>query len=140
MLINVDYVTGMSLTPVSLFAQILLWLRQQMSREKDAEEGDRRGLVEEGTVCPPDDANKTTKTSGLTEAKWVPESVPEISAAASAIVVTTASDNITTKVNSLFFCTVSKYKSPIAQFFNFFSYIFNQDNNSFFTTSTKKQN
>ncbi|XP_032454603.1 tyrosine-protein phosphatase non-receptor type 5 isoform X2 [Nasonia vitripennis] len=71
---------------------ILLWLRQQMSREKDAEEGDRRGLVEEGTVCPPDDANKTTKTKALTEAKWVPESVPEISA-----VVTAASENISTK-------------------------------------------
>ena len=71
-----------------------------MSREKDAEEGDRRGLVEEGTVCPPDDANKTTKTTALTEAKWVTESVSEVptTTATAAVVATEASEKIITKV------------------------------------------
>ncbi|XP_031827389.1 tyrosine-protein phosphatase non-receptor type 5 isoform X2 [Nomia melanderi] len=48
---------------------ILLWLRKQMSREKDTEDGDRRGLVEEGTVCHPEKAVKSTKVS--VEGQWV---------------------------------------------------------------------
>ncbi|XP_058800822.1 tyrosine-protein phosphatase non-receptor type 5-like [Phymastichus coffea] len=73
---------------------ILLWLRQQMSREKDVEEGDRRGLVEEGSVCPPsDDINKISKAKSLTEAKWVSETAPAISVVASEA---TTSDSITT--------------------------------------------
>nr|XP_012152431.1 PREDICTED: tyrosine-protein phosphatase non-receptor type 5-like isoform X3 [Megachile rotundata] len=42
---------------------VLLWLRKQMSREKDTEDGDRRGLVEEGAVCPPEKPAKATKGS-----------------------------------------------------------------------------
>ncbi|XP_034191139.1 tyrosine-protein phosphatase non-receptor type 7 isoform X1 [Osmia lignaria lignaria] len=42
---------------------VLLWLRKQMSREKDTEDGDRRGLVEEGAVCPPEKTTKATKGS-----------------------------------------------------------------------------
>lgn len=61
-----------------------------MSREKDVEEGDRRGLVEEGTICPLEDGNKTTKTKALTEAKWVAEPVPETTTTSSATLVTTA--------------------------------------------------
>ncbi|KZC10269.1 Receptor-type tyrosine-protein phosphatase R [Dufourea novaeangliae] len=48
---------------------ILLWLRKQMSREKDAEDGDRRGLVEEGTVCHSEKPTKSTKVS--VEGQWV---------------------------------------------------------------------
>lgn len=40
-----------------------------MSREKDTEDGDRRGLVEEGTVCHPEKAAKSTKVS--VEGQWV---------------------------------------------------------------------
>ncbi|CAB0029300.1 unnamed protein product [Trichogramma brassicae] len=70
---------------------ILLWLRQQMSREKDAEEGDRRGLVEEGTACPLDNADKNNKSKSLTEAKWVDDATStEISAEASATQVAAA--------------------------------------------------
>jgi receptor-type tyrosine-protein phosphatase R len=75
-----------------------------MSREKDAEEGDRRGLVEEGTVCPPENTNKTSKSKVLTEIKWVAESVPETSTTTSATVVTTATvvatatENVNVKV------------------------------------------
>lgn len=50
---------------------ILLWLRKQMSREKDTEDGDRQGLVEEGAICQPDKLTKDTK--GSVEAKWVHE-------------------------------------------------------------------
>lgn len=78
-----------------------------MSREKDAEEGDRRGLVEEGTVCPPDNTDKTTKTKDLTEAKWVSESVPEVSTAGSAMVVT----NTTT-------ISASESMPPVVRFIN----------------------
>ncbi|XP_043490845.1 tyrosine-protein phosphatase non-receptor type 7-like isoform X1 [Polistes fuscatus] len=52
---------------------ILLWLRKQMSREKDSEDGDRRGLVEEGLVGRTDKTGKGTKSS--VEAQWVPQSV-----------------------------------------------------------------
>lgn len=71
-----------------------------MSREKDAEEGDRRSLVEEGTVCP-EDINKTSKTNILTEAKWVVESVPEKAAVASVSKATTvvAAETSSEKVN-----------------------------------------
>ncbi|XP_033325043.1 tyrosine-protein phosphatase non-receptor type 5 isoform X1 [Megalopta genalis] len=48
---------------------ILLWLRKQMSREKDTEDGDRRGLVEEGTVGHPEKPAKSTKVS--VEGQWV---------------------------------------------------------------------
>ncbi|XP_019696095.1 tyrosine-protein phosphatase non-receptor type 7 isoform X2 [Harpegnathos saltator] len=54
---------------------ILLWLRKQMSREKDTEDGDRQGLVEEcATCCPPDKSAKDTK--GPVEAEWVHEAKP----------------------------------------------------------------
>ncbi|XP_066593724.1 tyrosine-protein phosphatase non-receptor type 5-like isoform X2 [Prorops nasuta] len=48
---------------------ILLWLRKQMSREKDTENGDRRGLVEEGALsC----IEKTTKgNKNVVVAQWV---------------------------------------------------------------------
>ncbi|XP_047347124.1 tyrosine-protein phosphatase non-receptor type 5-like isoform X2 [Vespa velutina] len=52
---------------------ILLWLRKQMSREKDTEDGDRRGLVEEGVVSRTDKTGKSTQSS--VEAQWVPQSV-----------------------------------------------------------------
>ncbi|CAK9816094.1 Receptor-type tyrosine-protein phosphatase R [Anthophora quadrimaculata] len=42
---------------------VLLWLRRQMSREKDTEDGDRRGLVEEGAVGLPEKLIKPTKGS-----------------------------------------------------------------------------
>lgn len=42
-----------------------------MSREKDTEDGDRQGLVEEGAICQPDKLTKDTK--GSVEAKWVHE-------------------------------------------------------------------
>ncbi|XP_016914088.1 tyrosine-protein phosphatase non-receptor type 5 isoform X1 [Apis cerana] len=42
---------------------ILLWLRKQMSREKDTEDGDRRGLVEEGAVGHPEKSIKSSKGS-----------------------------------------------------------------------------
>ncbi|XP_076163419.1 tyrosine-protein phosphatase non-receptor type 7 [Ptiloglossa arizonensis] len=48
---------------------ILLWLRKQMSCEKDTEDGDRRGLVEEGAVCHSDKLVKATK--GSVEGQWV---------------------------------------------------------------------
>ncbi|XP_033223987.1 tyrosine-protein phosphatase non-receptor type 5-like isoform X2 [Belonocnema kinseyi] len=48
---------------------ILLWLRKQMSREKDTEDGDRRGLVEEGAVYPAEKASKESKDP--IEAQWV---------------------------------------------------------------------
>ncbi|KAL0116658.1 hypothetical protein PUN28_009944 [Cardiocondyla obscurior] len=57
---------------------ILLWLRKQMSREKDTENGDRHGLVEEGAVCQPDKSTKDTKES--VEAKWVHEAFAKQSA------------------------------------------------------------
>nr|KAF7432091.1 hypothetical protein H0235_005015 [Vespula pensylvanica] len=52
---------------------ILLWLRKQMSREKNTEDGDRRGLVEEGMVGRTDKTGKGTQSS--VEAQWVPQSV-----------------------------------------------------------------
>lgn len=51
-----------------------------MSREKDTEDGDRQGLVEEGTVSQPDKLTKDTK--GSVEAKWVHETAAKPSAAA----------------------------------------------------------
>ncbi|XP_076642669.1 tyrosine-protein phosphatase non-receptor type 7 isoform X2 [Halictus rubicundus] len=59
---------------------ILLWLRKQMSREKDTEDGDRRGLVEEGTVGHPEKSTKSTKVS--VEGQWVhqPTVKPSVSA------------------------------------------------------------
>ncbi|TGZ51956.1 tyrosine-protein phosphatase non-receptor type 7 isoform X1 [Temnothorax longispinosus] len=57
---------------------ILLWLRKQMSREKDNENGDRHGLVEEGAICQPDKSTKDTKES--VEAKWVHEAFAKQSA------------------------------------------------------------
>ncbi|XP_011343564.1 tyrosine-protein phosphatase non-receptor type 5 isoform X3 [Ooceraea biroi] len=51
---------------------ILLWLRKQMSREKDTEDGDQQGLVEDGaTICQSDKLTKDAK--GSVEAKWVHE-------------------------------------------------------------------
>lgn len=44
-----------------------------MSREKDTEDGDRRGLVEEGVVGRTDKTGKGTQSS--VEAQWVPQSV-----------------------------------------------------------------
>lgn len=71
-----------------------------MSREKDAEEGDRRGLVEEGSVCPPPDAvSKDSKAKSLTEAKWVAETAPSavaIAPIALAASETASSDCLTT--------------------------------------------
>ncbi|XP_012221122.1 tyrosine-protein phosphatase non-receptor type 7-like isoform X1 [Linepithema humile] len=52
---------------------ILLWLRKQMSREKDSEDGDRHGLVEEGAICQSDKLTKDVKES--VEAKWVHEAL-----------------------------------------------------------------
>lgn len=40
-----------------------------MSREKDSEDGDRRGLVEEGGVCHLEKPGKATK--GSVEGQWV---------------------------------------------------------------------
>ncbi|XP_076686581.1 tyrosine-protein phosphatase non-receptor type 5 isoform X3 [Andrena cerasifolii] len=48
---------------------VLLWLRKQMSREKDTEDGDRRGLVEEGSVCHAEKPSKATKSSF--EGQWI---------------------------------------------------------------------
>lgn len=42
-----------------------------MSREKDTEDSDRQGLVEEGAVSQPDKLTKDGK--GSVEAKWVHE-------------------------------------------------------------------
>lgn len=54
--------------------KILLWLRKQMSREKDTEDGDMRGLVEEGgAVCSTEKASKDNKDP--IEAQWVHQSV-----------------------------------------------------------------
>lgn len=49
-----------------------------MSREKDNENGDRHGLVEEGAICQPDKSTKDTKES--VEAKWVHEAFAKQSA------------------------------------------------------------
>jgi len=49
-----------------------------MSREKDNENGDRHGLVEEGATCKPDKSTKDAKES--VEAKWVHEAVAKQSA------------------------------------------------------------
>ncbi|XP_018397999.1 PREDICTED: LOW QUALITY PROTEIN: tyrosine-protein phosphatase non-receptor type 5-like [Cyphomyrmex costatus] len=57
---------------------ILLWLRKQMSREKDNENGDRHGLVEEGATCKPDKSTKDAKE--FVEAKWVQEAFAKQSA------------------------------------------------------------
>ncbi|XP_014476085.1 PREDICTED: tyrosine-protein phosphatase non-receptor type 5-like isoform X1 [Dinoponera quadriceps] len=60
---------------------VLLWLRKQMSREKDTEDGDRQGLVEErATCCPPDKLTKDTK--GPVEAEWVHEAAAKPAAPA----------------------------------------------------------
>lgn len=51
-----------------MIEQILLWLRKQMSREKDSEDGDRRSLVEEGaaaTGCVKKDK------APITQAQWI---------------------------------------------------------------------
>ncbi|XP_046742169.1 tyrosine-protein phosphatase non-receptor type 7-like isoform X1 [Diprion similis] len=48
---------------------ILLWLRKQMSCEKDTEDGDRRGLVEEGAVGLPEKPAKELRDP--VEAQWV---------------------------------------------------------------------
>lgn len=49
-----------------------------MSREKDTEDGDRQGLVEEcATCCPPDKLSKETK--GPVEAEWVHEAAAKSS-------------------------------------------------------------
>lgn len=65
---------------VKIVQQILLWLRKQMSREKDTEDGDRQGLVEEcATCCPPDKLTKDTK--GPVEAEWVHEAAAKPPAA-----------------------------------------------------------
>ncbi|XP_026668293.1 uncharacterized protein LOC113464177 [Ceratina calcarata] len=50
----------------------LLWLRRQMSREKDREDGDRRGLVEEGAVG---HAEKSVKPAA-TSIEWVHSKKP----------------------------------------------------------------
>lgn len=50
-----------------------------MSREKNTEDGDRQGLVEEcATCCPPDKLTKETK--GPVEAEWVHEAAAKPSA------------------------------------------------------------
>ncbi|XP_017756483.1 PREDICTED: tyrosine-protein phosphatase non-receptor type 7-like [Eufriesea mexicana] len=49
---------------------VLLWLRKQMSREKNTEDGDRRGLVEEGAVGQPEKAIKPAKGS----IEWIHQS------------------------------------------------------------------
>lgn len=49
-----------------------------MSREKDNENGDRHGLVEEGAICQPDKSTKDAKES--VEAKWVHEAFAKQSA------------------------------------------------------------
>lgn len=49
-----------------------------MSREKDNENGDRHGLVEEGAICQPDKSTKDTKES--VEAKWIHEAFAKQSA------------------------------------------------------------
>lgn len=48
-----------------------------MSREKDTEEGDRRGLVEDGRIgsTPDDFNNKSSKTKNITEVEWVTDPV-----------------------------------------------------------------
>lgn len=57
---------------------ILLWLRKQMSREKDTEDGDRRGLVEEGVIGLTDKTGKNIKSS--VEAQWVHQPITKPSA------------------------------------------------------------
>lgn len=42
-----------------------------MSREKDIEDGDRQGLVEDSASCPSDKLTKDAK--GSVEAKWIHE-------------------------------------------------------------------
>ncbi|CAL7951746.1 unnamed protein product [Xylocopa violacea] len=61
---------------------ILLWLRRQMSREKDTEDGDRRGLVEEGAVGPIEKAIKPAKSS----IEWIhqPTAKPSVQSVESA--------------------------------------------------------
>lgn len=49
-----------------------------MSREKDNENGDRHGLVEEGAICQPDKSTKDAKEP--MEAKWVHEAFAKQSA------------------------------------------------------------
>lgn len=49
-----------------------------MSREKDNENGDRHGLVEEGAICQPEKSTKEAKES--VEAKWVHEAFAKKSA------------------------------------------------------------
>lgn len=66
---QVHFVTWPQLYCATNVFQILLWLRKQMSREKDTEDGDRQGLVEDGTICQPDKLAKDAKES--VEAKWV---------------------------------------------------------------------
>lgn len=44
-----------------------------MSREKDSEDGDRHGLVEEGAICQSDKLTKDVKEA--VEAKWVHEAL-----------------------------------------------------------------
>ena len=47
-----------------------------MSRDKNSEESDRRGLVEEGTISTTTEINKDNKlTNSLPEAQWVPETI-----------------------------------------------------------------
>ncbi|XP_050452805.1 tyrosine-protein phosphatase non-receptor type 5-like isoform X1 [Cataglyphis hispanica] len=66
------FVTLFVITGTILFTfLILLWLRKQMSREKNTEDGDRHDLVEEGAICQSDKFSKDTK--GSVEAKWVHE-------------------------------------------------------------------
>ncbi|XP_029177631.1 tyrosine-protein phosphatase non-receptor type 5-like [Nylanderia fulva] len=66
------FVTLFVITGTILFTfLILLWLRKQMSREKDTEDGDRHGLVEEGAICQSEKPSKDAK--GSVEAKWVHE-------------------------------------------------------------------
>ncbi|XP_048516035.1 tyrosine-protein phosphatase non-receptor type 5-like isoform X2 [Athalia rosae] len=64
------FVVLCALVGVILFTfVILLWLRKQMSCEKDTEDGDRRGLVEEGAAGPPEKLAKEIRDP--VEAQWV---------------------------------------------------------------------
>ncbi|XP_025073224.1 tyrosine-protein phosphatase non-receptor type 7-like isoform X5 [Pogonomyrmex barbatus] len=63
---------------VGIIFLLLLWLRKQMSREKDNEDGSRHGLVEEGATSQSEKLTKDVKES--VEAKWVHEAFTKQSA------------------------------------------------------------
>ncbi|CAD1476458.1 unnamed protein product [Heterotrigona itama] len=67
---------------------ILLWLRKQMSREKDTEDGDRKGLVEEGAVS----HSKKPIKPAIESVEWIhqPATKPSIQSVQAAPSVTQA--------------------------------------------------